>query len=382
MSKTKQTSLVTSEMIDRKLLNEKINNYLQQCTLHGLKYVGNQQLCWIERLFWLAAFIAASFLSGYFIITIVNNYNDRIIISINPRPINADRLPFPTITVCDMNRANKNRALKADDPFHKRCLGVLCDAKDPHGDDLLNARPAPIEQVHFINFTKRVGRKCYRSNKILILRPYEDLLKDRRPYNAEKWAVETGFSPNATNETIPWRLIGSGLTIMLKTDVDNYFCSSTNSAGFKISIADPLELPLGEGLITILPGFKIEIAISPLIKDARTSLTHDTTAASRWCHFSNERKLKLYKSYSLLKCLMECQINYTTEMCNCVPYYALSNRTSPICEQRHKACQNQVSDLRANAYQTAMNMIFARPNLTSALLTDGYLAISQTYRNF
>ncbi|XP_031342744.1 pickpocket protein 28-like isoform X2 [Photinus pyralis] len=380
MSKTKQTSLVTSEMIDRKLLNEKINNYLQQCTLHGLKYVGNQQLCWIERLFWLAAFIAASFLSGYFIITIVNNYNDRIIISINPRPINADRLPFPTITVCDMNRANKNRALKADDPFHKRCLGVLCDAKDPHGDDLLNARPAPIEQVHFINFTKRVSPKCRETVRLCFWlekevdcksifssvitnegaccsfnhfpmksvfnhMPYEDLLKDRRPYNAEKWAVETGFSPNATNETIPWRLIGSGLTIMLKTDVDNYFCSSTNSAGFKISIADPLELPLGEGLITILPGFKIEIAISPLIKDARTSLTHDTTAASRWCHFSNERKLKLYKSYSLLKCLMECQINYTTEMCNCVPYYALSNRTSPICEQRHKACQNQVSEL-------------------------------------
>lgn len=368
------------QIVYRKLLKEKIYNYLEQSTLHGLKYVGNQQLSWIERLFWLSAFIAASFLSGYFIITIVNNYNDRIIISINPRPINADRLPFPTITVCDMNRANQNRAQKVDHPFDKRCLDVLCDGHhDPYDDDLLNATSTRIEQVHFINFTKRVSPKCRETIKLCFWMkkeidcksifspvitnvgaccsfnhspmksvfnqmPYDDLLKDHRPYNAEKWTLETGFSPNATNETIPWRLIGPGLTIMLKTDVDNYFCSSTNSAGFKISIADPLELPLGEGLVTVLPGYKIEIALSPLVTDAKTSLTHETTAASRWCHFSTERKLKFYRNYSLLNCLMECQINYTMEMCNCVPYYALSNRTSPICEQHHKACQNQVSE--------------------------------------
>lgn len=58
------------------------------------------------------------------------------------------------------------------------------------------------------------------------------------PFNSIDWNPETGYDENVPPDSIPWRPYGAGqyygLTLVLDVDVDEYYCSSTASVGFKV----------------------------------------------------------------------------------------------------------------------------------------------------
>lgn len=58
------------------------------------------------------------------------------------------------------------------------------------------------------------------------------------PMPATDWTPEAGYPPNSTTETLPWRPRGAGshlgLTLVLDANLDDYYCSSTASTGFKV----------------------------------------------------------------------------------------------------------------------------------------------------
>lgn len=76
---------------------------------------------------------------------------------------------------------------------------------------------------------------------------------DNRPTFKVKesmWTPETGYekSKNISNEDkFPRPGVGSGnelgLSLILKTDKNDYFCSSTRSVGFKVLLHSPNDLP-------------------------------------------------------------------------------------------------------------------------------------------
>ena len=53
-----------------------------------------------------------------------------------------------------------------------------------------------------------------------------------------EWTPEDGFPKNVSNITFPRPAAGSGanlgLSIVLNAKIDDYFCSSTSSSGFKV----------------------------------------------------------------------------------------------------------------------------------------------------
>lgn len=58
------------------------------------------------------------------------------------------------------------------------------------------------------------------------------------PSESVDWNAEKGYDESMSPDVIPWRPYGAGLfyglTLALDVDIDEYYCSSTAGAGFKV----------------------------------------------------------------------------------------------------------------------------------------------------
>lgn len=100
------------KQIFRKLhVKRGFQNYCSNSTLHGLKYVGDQNLTLFERLFWLMSFFIAVGFALYFIYNLYKRYDQSpVIVSFNPKLVTITEIPFPAVTICNVNIALKSRA--------------------------------------------------------------------------------------------------------------------------------------------------------------------------------------------------------------------------------------------------------------------------------
>lgn len=106
-----------------------------------------------------------------------------------------------------------------------------------------------------------------------------------------------------------------GLKVLINANVAEYYCSSTNSAGFKVIavnisfsntkiiytqqvlLHNPIETPkISEYGFFISPGFESRIVITPKISDAST-LIRNVPAKQRQCVFTNEGNLAYFRLY-------------------------------------------------------------------------------------
>ena len=88
---------------------------------------------------------------------------------------------------------------------------------------------------------------------------------------------------------------------------------------------NPIETPkVAEFGHFLSPGKEYRVIIKPTVTKASTAIK-GIPIKKRQCVFSNETYLKYYRTYTQRNCALECEANYTLEMCHCVPYYLPSN---------------------------------------------------------
>lgn len=136
------------------------------------------------------------------------------------------------------------------------------------------------------------------------------------PNNVYDWDPEKGYTDLDFDDYIPRRPLGSsanlrlykcikwvfvgagahlGLTVILDAQIENYYCSSTSSTGFKVILANPIETPkMADFGFLISPGFETRVTIDPSIREASHSL-RNVPINQRQCYFSNERPLQYYR---------------------------------------------------------------------------------------
>lgn len=91
--------------------SENLRNYLKNTSLHGLKYVGDSYITNLERIFFFCSFIIAFMISGYFISNVWDKWSATpVIISLNPVLTDSKTIPFPAVTICNMNQAKRKVA--------------------------------------------------------------------------------------------------------------------------------------------------------------------------------------------------------------------------------------------------------------------------------
>ncbi len=84
-------------------------SFCMDTSLHGLKYMGQQKRHIFERIFWLVAFIASVIAAIILILGMWTEYRNMPTITVfNPTVTNLDEVPFPGLTICNVNSLRKS----------------------------------------------------------------------------------------------------------------------------------------------------------------------------------------------------------------------------------------------------------------------------------
>lgn len=106
-----------------------VQDYLLNTSMHGLKYIGDGSLNFYERIFFFAAFSIVTVLSAYFISNLWTKWSDNpIIIGLNSALTPLSEIPFPAVTICNMNQARKIIADRVpDNSLDNMLLDSVCN---------------------------------------------------------------------------------------------------------------------------------------------------------------------------------------------------------------------------------------------------------------
>ncbi|CAF4916555.1 unnamed protein product [Pieris macdunnoughi] len=361
-----------------------LRDYLLTSTLHGLRYIGDKKLTWLERFFWLAAFLCSIVCAGFFILNVYAKWRKSpMIVSINPEDMPLNKLPFPALTICNVNQAKKSvaeRYMASGNSLEKKLLESLCSTQtdaDLFEDTIAESADWDHTRSFLINVTQPCEEMlaiCIWSSEILKCQDLfnaqltdeglcctfnvvhrEMMFRNPRDLNdmnitfpspAVDWTPENGYPDDAPRDGFPWKPQGigtdHGLTLILDANIAEYYCASTKSVGFKILLHNPTETPKIAKLGEIYgPGIEARVAVKPRILDAQPALK-DIDVSKRFCLFSSERNLVFYRTYTFKNCQMECEARRMLEICKCVLYYMPKNKTTRICGKADAKCYSDI----------------------------------------
>ncbi|XP_037037296.1 pickpocket protein 28-like [Bradysia coprophila] len=365
----------------RSSCNENMEQYLVNSTLHGLRYVGDRKISYFERTFFGLSFVFVILLSGYFITNVWNKWSATpMIIALNSKSTSVTDIPFPAVTICNMNNAKASKVSSfVKGSFNEFLLEGLCNKRDN-----LSSNDFSSNWPQFREFIIDVSQSCkemfllckFASKVEYCMRLFDTALTDEglcctfnqvhrkylvANYNVNDewdvevdednnlqptdWTPETGYVEKIDNfrrfypRPGPGSGIHMGLTVVLNVNVDEYHCSSTDSKGFKVLLHSPTETPQIQNFgFSITPGYESRVVITPRISDANFKI-RSIPQSQRNCIFASEGNLAYFRTYSRKNCELECQSNLILEACGCVLYYMprTSNETS-ICNRDDYDC--------------------------------------------
>lgn len=83
---------------------------------------------------------------------------------------------------------------------------------------------------------------------------------------------------------------------MIDTGISEYYCSSTNSYGFKVLLHSPNESPRITNYGSAIPsGYESRVVIMPTLSDATSAAIRKLPVEVRQCYFENENYLSYYR---------------------------------------------------------------------------------------
>ncbi|XP_061400879.1 pickpocket protein 28-like [Musca vetustissima] len=96
-----------------------LKRFLLETALNGLKYVADSERSIWERLYYLISFLICFICGLYMAIYFLNKWqNTPVIISLSSQPTPIENLPFPSVTICNMNSLKRSKVenIEVDSP--------------------------------------------------------------------------------------------------------------------------------------------------------------------------------------------------------------------------------------------------------------------------
>ncbi|XP_060655313.1 pickpocket protein 28 [Drosophila nasuta] len=372
--------------------------FLKETGLHGLKFVGDATLSIWERSFFLIAFVVAFVLTFQLISNIYAKWNSTpVIIGISPHATSILRVPFPAITICNMNQAQRSKVFQYRDGSQESdLLKVLCSDEMEDTEETTDAEKLTFyaslanntlkisefvtnhsqtceQMLRYCRFSA-IEYKCLELFRPIVtdeglccvfnFLPPERLYKrqgrnlsSRLGNESVPWDPEIGYPKDLPNRYYPRPAVGSGITmgfsVVLDAQLNEYFCSSTNGPGFKLLFHNPITTPdmKDEGLVVGIGyemNFRLEVSRSEAMPSIRSIAIN-----SRQCIFMDERKLLYHNHYSRRNCENECYAKFLYEACACIPHkYPHIYRNASVCTVGDTICIRRAMRLE-NAAQAA-----------------------------
>lgn len=157
------------------------------------------------------------------------------------------------------------------------------------------------------------------------------------------WSPERGYKKPLPKKFFPRTAAGTGeslgLSVTLDVESDNYYCSSSNSIGFKILLHNPVEKPeLREIGLLLSAGreTKVRITAEKTISDAELRSMHKDR---RKCLFQSEGTLGRFAHYTQRNCMAECGADLLRKLCGCISYFMpRKSENDTICSIYEQSC--------------------------------------------
>lgn len=134
-----------------------------------------------------------------------------------------------------------------------------------------------------------------------------------------------------------------GLRLILDVESEEYYCSSSDSVGFKILLHNPLEVPnMREIGLLLPPGHETKVRIQAEKVESEKYVRY-ISKNSRNCLFENEMRLELYNEYTQRNCVVECSAGALLAHCGCLPYFKpMMHGNETICDILDSTCVERV----------------------------------------
>lgn len=140
-------------------LSSLLHGYLNESTLHGLRYVGDSAISVAERALFAASFVLLCTGTAFFVAQVYDKWTAvPVIVTMNGRITAITDIPFPAVTVCNMNQARRDVAARfADGSNDALLLRSLC-ARNP--GPLVGNRANDSSWPRFRSLLRRVAQPC------------------------------------------------------------------------------------------------------------------------------------------------------------------------------------------------------------------------------
>ncbi|XP_013106042.1 pickpocket protein 28 [Stomoxys calcitrans] len=362
-------------------IKKNLKYYLENTTLHGLKYLAENKITIPERVFFGLSFVFVVIVSGFFISNVYTKWSATpIIISTSSKQTFSTEFPFPAITICNMNQAQRSKAVNIQrQSSNYSLLMSLCDQESDDLDEtylglwkyfkaILMEVAQPCDQMLlYCSYGSKVetcssifntmltddGMCCTFNaldTKFLLLNYSEEntLMPISESLNVPiDWSPEKGYPSRLPPHFYP-RISGGagsrmGLTVILNVSSAEYFCSKTKCLGFKVLVHNPADLPKITNYGFFMPaGREARVPIEPIYQNALPSIRNIKRSVRR-CLFSDEGDLIYYRTYSRKNCELECEAMILMKKCSCILYYLPRiDPNVPICGLKDNNCTTQV----------------------------------------
>ncbi|KAM7351046.1 pickpocket protein 19-like [Cochliomyia hominivorax] len=319
----------------------------RKSTIHGISRICQENSNKYERLFWLLTFCSALLGSIYVCLILSRRFNAgalQTIVDSTNRPV--FKIPFPEITICNLNHLNwhrieeaKRRFLPNENNTEKLRLFELIislyDQLNFGKFDVFNVlNDKPLDLVENINFTSVYEFMTWRCDELFsncVWRHYNlsccDILLRSRGETGLCWHFNTistgeGRRKMLLDSKYPWRTGGagpnSGFKVRIWLNDDKHF-TQENEKGITVGVMQP-------GVFYRHPYWvpansETVVEVEPVIYFYDND-TRGVSSRKRKCVFSDERNSKDFKSiigftYMIENCQSQCHNEYLVSYCNC-----------------------------------------------------------------
>ncbi|KAJ0172807.1 hypothetical protein K1T71_011946 [Dendrolimus kikuchii] len=399
-----------------------LDEFAQNSTLHGLRFIVDRTLNYVEKLFWLIVVIVSIVMCSFLIHNMWFKWQSNpIIITMNENLVPVDSVYYPSLTICPQIKIKKNSydfeternnyqqvmwSGYNETPSHKIRLSkvvdiaYMCDADV--WDGLMNF-PMPYHTVNIDNIRdvaldfEDIFKTCeWNTNSIPCDTLYQKVITQEgvcftmNALNADEiirgktlrnklYLPNKRYRQNLSTSVYPFK--GSvndasaefAMTLKEYFDYDDKSCRRY-STGFYVYLQDPADMPQATIHSYVVKPNQI---VSLALKLDSVSTSEDLKLYSiqtRQCYFPDEPYLKFFRTYTESNCRLECFANYTKQLCGCATFYMPRGNATPICDSSEMYCVN-IAEILLYGYITKQTVDLLK-ELYSYLnkYTDQYLS--------
>ncbi|XP_061401142.1 pickpocket protein 28-like [Musca vetustissima] len=341
----------------REIFWQNTKEFCRQTTLHGMKYIVDPNLKPSERCFFGVSVVTVIFAAVYLIVHVYQKWaNTPVIVGINPQSTAITDEPFPAVTICNLNQALNHTAEKFSRNSTDFTIVQLLCKREVNQTAIKSITNWNHVEQFIVNISQpckdmlvecRFGGKYYNCSHLFyplvtdeglcctfnMLHPmfmyvshiplsYPNVTPVQTPID---WYSEAGYSKNLPKNYYPKKVPGVGeslgLSVAIDVQEDKYYCSSSNSIGFKFALHSPNETPnVHDTGVFIEPGKETNIRIIPVKTESHKQLLA-MSKRLRKCLFHDEGKLKFFAHYTQRNCEMECVALLSWKYCGCISFY-------------------------------------------------------------